>query len=114
VLSLNLFLLKRKLFPPTREVTPHERERDEKMAVEEEEERVLFGYLIIYLNEKKATLRWCDIPLPCREGEEKVFILPRDARLINNLVFRYSEVIDVKVDECGNIIMLLKYSFFAQ
>jgi hypothetical protein len=78
-----------------------------------EEERVFYGYLIIYLNEKKATLRWCDTPLPCREGEEKVFILPRDARLIN-LVFRYSEVIDAKVDGCGNIIMLLKYSFFTQ
>ena len=78
-----------------------------------EEERVFYGYLIIYLNEKKATLQWCDIPLPCKEVGERVFILPRDARLIN-LVFRYSEVIDVKVDEYGNIIMLLKYSFFAQ
>jgi hypothetical protein len=80
--------------------------------VEEEEERVLYGYLTIYLNEKKATLRWCDTPLSCKEEEEKVFIIPRDARLINNLVLRYSEVIDVKIDEYGNITMLLKYSVF--
>jgi hypothetical protein len=84
------------------------------MVVEEEEERVLYGYLTIYLNEKKATLRWCSVPLPqaCKE-EERVFILPRDIDLLN-IVLRYSEVLDIKVDSYGNITILLKYSFFTQ